>query len=289
MNIMSISKNVTVRSKTELTVKAKKMFFAKGIVSLALVFATISLTAQTTGWSNKKLAGTLDASKWTELQILSCSDNRITALKIDNSTKLKYLDCFNNSLLLSDLFIISEAMENNVAHWKALGTQTLSEKTATIGVVLKFPVPQDIFNGKYTQFAVIKDGLPVAGDNYTVTDGKITFNTLGTYTVKMFNEAIISEGYPAEVIFDVMVGVAGIEENVLSNIKIYPNPTIDNFVVESEGVVSIKLYDMLGKEVLTQTAVGKTEINISYLPKGIYNVRILSDGKVIGNSKIVKY
>ena len=73
-----------------------------------------------------------------------------------------------------------------------------------------------------------------------------------------------------------------------ANIKIYPNPTNDKFIVDLEGVVSIKLYDMLGREVLTQTANGTTKINISHLPKGIYSIQILSEDKVVGNSKIVK-
>jgi hypothetical protein len=45
---------------------------------------------------------------------------------------------------------------------------------------------------------------------------------------------------------------------------------------------------MLGKEVLNQNINGKSEINISHLPKGIYNVRVFSESKIIGNSKIVK-
>ena len=68
----------------------------------------------------------------------------------------------------------------------------------------------------------------------------------------------------------------------------YPNPTNDKFFIELDGVASIKLYDLLGKEVLTQTANGKTEIDINHLPKGIYNIQILSESKIIGNSKVVK-
>ena len=45
---------------------------------------------------------------------------------------------------------------------------------------------------------------------------------------------------------------------------------------------------MLGKEIFTKIANGKTEINISHLPKGIYCVIVLSEGKMVGNSKIVK-
>ena len=71
-------------------------------------------------------------------------------------------------------------------------------------------------------------------------------------------------------------------------IVIFPNPTHNSFVINFDEIASIKLYDMLGKEVLTQAVNGKTEINISHLPKGIYNVQIISGGQVIGNSKIVK-
>jgi len=73
-----------------------------------------------------------------------------------------------------------------------------------------------------------------------------------------------------------------------SGIKIYPNPVSNSFIVDYEGFIQLKIYDMLGKEVLTQAINGKTEINISHLPKGIYSVQIISGGQVIGNSKIVK-
>ena len=71
-------------------------------------------------------------------------------------------------------------------------------------------------------------------------------------------------------------------------IVIDPNPTNSSFFVEYENISTIKIYDILGKEILTQNANGKTEINISHLPKGIYNVTVLSAGRVIGNSKIMK-
>ena len=73
------------------------------------------------------------------------------------------------------------------------------------------------------------------------------------------------------------------------SVKVYPNPANISLFVECEGHSTIKLYDMLGKEALTQNANGKTEINISHLSKGIYIVNILSsEGRIIGNSKIVK-
>jgi hypothetical protein len=73
-----------------------------------------------------------------------------------------------------------------------------------------------------------------------------------------------------------------------TEINIYPNPTTDVFFIECEKLGTIKLYDMLGKAILNKNINRKSAININRFPKGIYNVSVVSEGKVIGNSKIVK-
>ena len=80
----------------------------------------------------------------------------------------------------------------------------------------------------------------------------------------------------------------GIKEQNISNFLIYPNPTKETIFINCENHSTIKLYDMFGKEVLTQNVNGKIIINISHLPNGIYSVRVFSENNVIGNSKIVK-
>ena len=250
---------------------------------------TLDAMSQTVGsWNNENLAGTLDATKWTKLQTLSCSGNQLIALDISNNTELKSLDCSDNRLLLSDLFAVSEVLKNNGALNRQLGSQILPTQTAILNTALDYTA-QSEFGGIYTIFTITKGGSAAPPIDYTIDAGKtITFHTLGNYTIKMTNAAIISDN-PAEVIFDVTVGTTGIAETVLQNVKVYPNPTSDKFVVELYESASVKLYNVLGMEVLTQIAIGKTEININYLPKGIYNILIFSGGKVIGNSKIVKY
>ncbi|MDD3737786.1 MAG: T9SS type A sorting domain-containing protein [Lentimicrobiaceae bacterium] len=78
------------------------------------------------------------------------------------------------------------------------------------------------------------------------------------------------------------------ERKELSNISIYPNPANNSFVVDVEGETTVKLHNMLGKEVLSQNANGKTVINIGHLPNGVYNVQVFSGDKIIGYSKVVK-
>ncbi|MDD3737787.1 MAG: T9SS type A sorting domain-containing protein [Lentimicrobiaceae bacterium] len=78
------------------------------------------------------------------------------------------------------------------------------------------------------------------------------------------------------------------ERKELRNISIYPNPTNKSFVVDVEGETTVKLYNMLGKEVLSENANGKTVINISHLPNGVYNVQVFAGNKIVGYSKVVK-
>jgi hypothetical protein len=110
-----------------------------------------------------------------------------------------------------------------------------------------------------------------------------------------FSNAVVSQnsvsysarGFSIRCVAETTTGIED-TQHTPSNMKIYPNPTKNSFIFESETGNTIKLYDMLGKEVLSQPFNSKAEINISHFPKGIYNVNVLSEGKVVGESKIVK-
>ena len=55
------------------------------------------------GWRWRKLAGTLDASKWSKLTYLYCPYNQLTALNVSENTELTLLDCFDNQLTALDV------------------------------------------------------------------------------------------------------------------------------------------------------------------------------------------
>jgi len=234
----------------------------------------------------------LDVSNNTALAYFYCYNNQLTNLDVSNNTALRLLYCFNNNLSLFDLFVASEILENNEVNVmsRELGSQTLPSQTVSIGMALVFTAPQNVFNDTYTEYTVTQNGNPAPPSDYTIANGNITFNISGIYTVTMTNEAIISApDYPARVTFDVTFSTSGIVNGVLPDISVYPNPTNDKFIVDIKNFGTIKLYDILGKEVLSQNANGKTEINISHLSNGIYSVQILSGEKIVGKSKVVKY
>jgi len=125
-------------------------------------------------------------------------------------------------------------------------------------------------------------GLTLKGDSISGTPWE---QGVYNFTVKAKNNA--GEDTKA---LSIVIGTVGIETISSFEFRIYPNPTGGQLFIECEDFmpITIKFYDMLGKEVLTQNINGKTEINISHLPNGIYNVTVFSKDKVTRNRKIVK-
>ncbi|MFC4230973.1 T9SS type A sorting domain-containing protein [Parasediminibacterium paludis] len=80
---------------------------------------------------------------------------------------------------------------------------------------------------------------------------------------------------------------------------IYPNPATSNVTVQYKtpiaGAVVIKVYDIMGKQVLQQGAatlganqVNTSTINISNLPKGTYTVEVNMNGAKLFSSQLIK-
>ncbi len=128
----------------------------------------------------------------------------------------------------------------------------------------------------------LPNGLSLSTDG--VISGTPTLAGTFNFTVKATNSAG-NDTKDLSIFIDFGSGINTIES---TTINIYPNPVNDFFFVDAENNTTIKLYNMLGKEVLSQYINGKTEIDISHLPSGIYNVRVISKEGVIGNGKVVK-
>ena len=142
----------------------------------------------------------LNMSSCTNLTHLWCHNNQLTNLDISGCVALQELLCYNNRLPLSELYSVSTviATQNN----KQFGFQQLSPVAATVGVIVDWsPLPaQNIFNGNYTAYDVrtgsnYTDPLASTSD-YTITNGNITFNTDGIYTVIMNNAAVECNASP---------------------------------------------------------------------------------------------
>ena len=78
-----------------------------------------------------------------------------------------------------------------------------------------------------------------------------------------------------------------IEDEMLDNsLKIFPNPTEDIlFIKGNENLISVSIYNMLGKEVLSK--MNSNNIDVKELPKGVYIIKI-SDNVGQINRKFIK-
>ncbi|WP_191859448.1 T9SS type A sorting domain-containing protein [Hanstruepera ponticola] len=69
----------------------------------------------------------------------------------------------------------------------------------------------------------------------------------------------------------------GVEDNTLSKISVFPNPANDvlNFKTPKSENISLKIYDVLGKEIISESINGtNAQLNVSELANGIYTIRI---------------
>lgn len=85
------------------------------------------------------------------------------------------------------------------------------------------------------------------------------------------------------------------EYNISSEIKLYPNPVHDILTIEIQDLeilfpCRIIIFDILGEKLQCIDIYDKqTQINLNYLDRGIYIIRISQSNKINLYSKIIKY
>lgn len=84
----------------------------------------------------------------------------------------------------------------------------------------------------------------------------------------------------------------GIEEEVSGALQVFPNPGNGEFFLKGlQGdMAEVSVYDMTGREVKTFTVNGNSsaiECDLSDLTNGVYNIRVLQNGKAL-NARVVK-
>ena len=82
-----------------------------------------------------------------------------------------------------------------------------------------------------------------------------------------------------------------VPENQLVNITMYPNPTTNHVIIESNGIVHVRLIDMLGQTIIVKeyNLADFVDLDITHMPAGVYMVEITTRlGKTIKRLVIAK-
>jgi hypothetical protein len=92
----------------------------------------------------------------------------------------------------------------------------------------------------------------------------------------------------AEVVANPGLGV--VENELASNLRVYPNPASDFITIQSNNVEisSVKFYDILGKNVLSQNRLTNNRLDVSSLKSGVYFMKINSNANTITKKIIIE-
>lgn len=237
---------------------------------------------------SKNQLATLNTNECTALIIMRCDDNQLTNMQVSNCSNLVNLNCRNNQLLFSRLPLKIKY------HYYYSPQDTIDGGNAYYLSGIDLSKEYDI-DGNITQFSWFdvsgntEQPIELAGENgmFPLTEdfiGKRLRCKMANETFPLLNGADI-------LVYETTVsGEERIDAPKNELLHLYPNPTQGKFFIDYKDdlPVTIKCYDLFGREVKTQKTIGKTEFDISYLPTGIYLVRIINKDKIIANGKIMK-
>ena len=130
------------------------------------------------------------------------------------------------------------------------------------------------------------DQLGLVGVAYTDENGMATIeieDDLGTYAhMQLFITGC--DAWPQTITLE----LASTDENMMSNVAIYPNPNKGRFNInlpEEDYVIVVS--NSVGQQVFSQQAKGKTTLNLEGLTHGVYFVTVKSE-KAVSTLKFVK-
>ena len=85
-------------------------------------------------------------------------------------------------------------------------------------------------------------------------------------------------------------GFFDVEESQGLHVAMYPNPAHDKVLIEAEGIVRVKLYDLLGQRLVEKEGNGdKMEISLKGIAPAVYVIEILTEqGRIIRKLNVTR-
>ncbi len=236
---------------------------------------TLSLLQNFIAWQNH--LESLDVSQNPDLRTISISGSSLNELDVSNNPNLEDLQIGYNNI--GDL----ELMHNpNLKRITSVGNPH---------VILDFVKNQNLEFVSLSDLSSLRM-INFQNGNNAILDMYVHGNTvLECIQIDPEFVGII----PAE--WDVQEGVTfsencilGLNEQVFSEVEIYPNPVRNQFNVKhSERISLVEIYTISGQKIVQKKGENIQQINVNQLSKGTYLVRIQTQiGKVFTEKIIIK-
>ena len=115
------------------------------------------------------------------------------------------------------------------------------------------------------------------------------FETEITYSTVMPNFDGTFRSLGMSMITDITLKATGVNENLLSNIRIYPNPTNGVLMINGvQGNVDMVVTNAQGQLLFNGLIHGQMELDMTHNPKGIYFIRLTGDNSTRVEKVVVK-
>ena len=232
----------------------------------------------------------LELTDCKQLQTLNCEKNILKHLILTNCTQLQTLNCQGNLLPKLDLTGCTQLEEVDLRcnSLTEIDLTVLNKLTDFYGDA-QFP-RLNLYGNDTTEYSciVFLNNPTFENEAISYSDG-ILKSADKTVKSTSFNVETGHDYYKLSGIITFIYSNIGIDSPDELKCKIYFYPHTDILFVEYDDFYTIKLYDMLGKDILTRNGYGKAEVNVSHLLRGTYIVSVFSKNKMTGSTKIVKH
>ena len=137
-------------------------------------------------------------------------------------------------------------------------------------------------NGTTATFAANPESFSMLTTGTNWTFGK-RFNIAGVYMYRCNVHSAMMTGKVT--VIDPSLGVG---ENAASTISFGPNPATETITIQTKATdFNVVIYDMSGKQVLSENLKNKNELNIASLKQGTYVIEINAEGTIL-QDKFIK-
>lgn len=239
----------------------------------------ISLVKDTLVCKNSKLTltppNTGEISWYDSAYNLLSTGNSYTIPSVTYPQKV-YIKNKINTCLHTDSVLIT-TRENTTKILK----QYLKNTNRGIGIAFSLQIPS------YTSASIISSPK----NFFVYQNDSVVFSASSNFTGYDSAYFLISDNKCIfdTVLFKVFVdnGIT-VQETANETLKIYPNPTTDKLTIETFFPADLKIYSLLGQEIMSQQLpYGTTSLSIGHLPAGIYTLKISVNGMPL-NKFIIK-
>ncbi|AEA42630.1 T9SS type A sorting domain-containing protein [Fluviicola taffensis] len=137
-------------------------------------------------------------------------------------------------------------------------------------------------NGTTATFAANPESFSMLTTGQNWTFGK-RFNVPGIYMYRCDVHSAMMTGKVT-----VVDPNLGLDNKTTSVISFGPNPAVETITIQTTATdFTVVIYDMAGKQVLSENLKNKNQLNISSLKQGTYVIEINAQGKIL-QEKLVK-